>query len=260
MKEKLVNFLRENAIMEGEVFYRVQREDGMFSAKKTSMKEILRMMENAKKIDFSKKENKEIVLDDKVNISLSSLNEILSFPTYELDNFTQITDKYNPLCFVYYRFLEEEGKEFLYVKLGDFEKKLELIKDREYVYKLYKNKYIKCQSKEELEKHIKENKFFNSQTVAFLRDTVLKITKIEDLFLLKTKDYLNLLKEGKSLGIGNETVKKIGDKKFILLANRVWDNEKKVFINSDVHYSKIYSESWIRKYIEKQKTMIEIVN
>lgn len=119
---------------------------------------------------------KDIVMIGDTGVAIKSFEENINYDTPDTEGFLEHLSKYNPYYKIYIR-LDKENKTIEF-KLGDKYKKLELIEEgwNGYVSKPYRQKYLKCTSAEDLEKHI-HDEFWNPRMVDIGR-RVLKIKSI----------------------------------------------------------------------------------
>lgn len=118
----------------------------------------------------------DIIMIGETGVSLRSFEQNIYYETLDTEGYLEYISKYNPYYKIYIR-LDKENKTIEF-KLGDKYKKLELIEEGwdGYVSKPYRQKYMKCVSAEDLEKHI-HDEFWNPRMVEIGR-RVLKIKSI----------------------------------------------------------------------------------
>ncbi|WP_121616607.1 hypothetical protein [Virgibacillus halodenitrificans] len=100
---------------------------------------------------------KNVIMIGETGVSLNSFEHNIYFETPNTEGYLEYVSKYNPYYKIYIR-LNKKSKTIEF-KLGDKYKKLGLIEEGSngYVSKPYRQKYMKCDSAEELEKHIHDD-------------------------------------------------------------------------------------------------------
>lgn len=110
-----------------------------------------------------------------IGLCVSGLYKNQYYETHNTDGYMKYIDKLNKYNHIYIKIDKESTPKTISFKLGNKEKTLELIEEGfdGYVSKPYRQKYMKCVSAEDLEKHCNDE-FFNPRMVDIGR-RVLKI-------------------------------------------------------------------------------------
>lgn len=116
-----------------------------------------------------------IMISESIGVSIRDLDHNIYHETKDTDGFIEHICKYNKYYKIYIK-LDKENKTITF-KLGDKIKKLELLEEgfEGYISKPYKQKYLKCVSFDDLERHINDE-FWNPRMVDIGR----KVLKLKE--------------------------------------------------------------------------------